>query len=200
MGGRAEARCIEPTIKAASRPTVQPAKNYRVQAFPPDGQPYLIAPSRVRVDQGSRQEGDRRQSPARCRDPRQGHRGGNWPRLARSQRAVHTHGEPRQRRHGFGFGHDRGQQEGWHVPDHRTARQGAPVRLRPHVRLYPRGDWRPYDLQWSARRSAPLRPRHHPLRGQGRRPATRDHRRAAAGQDHQGPRGRAQRRDGRARR
>ena len=51
-------------------------RSYRITAFPPQGQPYLIAVKRLRVAQGSARAVAGPRLAARCIDPRQGHRGG----------------------------------------------------------------------------------------------------------------------------
>ncbi len=72
--------------------------------------------------------------------------------------------------------------------------------LGPTLRLHPAGDRRRQAVRRRpARRSSLLRPRHHRLRGQGRRRTPRGHRDPQAGQDAARPRGRPGGRDGRGR-
>ena len=79
-------------------------RSYNVTAFPPEGQPYLIASEAPRVAQGSGRAVPRPRLAARRIDPRQGHRGGlrqarrgGDRRLCVSRRAAES-GEPERRR------------------------------------------------------------------------------------------------------
>ena len=180
--------------------TIEPhrrASYYRVSAFPPGGQPYLVPQDEFAVDQGGGQEVSRdiklpRGVLIRGKVTEAGDRPPAGRRRASSSSPCRG-GDERA----LGLAGDRGQQGRRLVPDRRPARQGTPARLRPDRRLRPRGDRLQPALRRSARRDALLRPRHHPLRGQGRRPAARGRRGAAAGRDDQGPRRRARRADGR---
>ena len=119
-----------PTTRADSRPTPSPGDYFRVSAFPPEGQPYLVPAGRIRVDQGGRQEGDRHQAPPRRPDPRQGDRGGDRPPAGRRPASSSSRSEAGDDML-WRLAGDRGQQGRRLVPDRRPARQGAPARLRP---------------------------------------------------------------------
>ena len=54
-------------------------RSYGITAYPPEGQPYLIASGQSRVAQGRPRAGPRHRPAARRAGPRQGHRGGLRP-------------------------------------------------------------------------------------------------------------------------
>ena len=123
---------------AIHRPTRRRASYFRVTAFAPEGEPYLVPQDEFAWTKGAVKKELDIKAPPRRPDPRQGHRGGDRPSAGRRRASSSSRSEPVRRQHALGLAGHRGQPGRRLVPDRRPARQGAPARLRPDRRLRPR--------------------------------------------------------------
>ncbi len=164
-----------------------PGAYFRVNAFAPPGQPYLVPKVEFAWTKGAvRKELDIKVPRGTLIRGTVTEAGTNRPLAGSSIQFIPV--RARGGRGALGLAGDRRQPRRRLIRHRRPARQGLPARLRPDPRLRPRFHRLEQDLQRSPRRVALLRPRDPPLRGRGGRAAPRGRRRPAPRRHDQGPR------------